>query len=120
MATMIKQGLSEKEIEFCKYFEKNLYNKTTATFDKIKTAGDIIGYKADTNCASCARNAWLELLNRYNALLSSWESFKFGPSNIPTEAIKPLQEEICTKYEESLVEDNSEKINKKIKQCLEN
>jgi hypothetical protein len=89
MAIMIKNGLSEAEINFCKYFEINLLNKHTATFDKIKAAGDLIGYKANADCPSCARSAWLELLNKYNQLAVEYNKSK-------------IEEPIYTKYESSL------------------
>jgi hypothetical protein len=79
------------ELEFMKYFENNLLHKNTASYDVIRTAADLIGYKADINCASCARNAYLELLNIYNRMLVPYEKLK-------AEEIKPI-EPIYTKYE---------------------
>ena len=66
MAQIIQ--LYKDEAGFIKYYEENLLNKTTTTFDKIRTAGDFLGRAFDVSCPTCAKNAWQELLTIYNQL----------------------------------------------------
>ena len=84
--------MQQNEIIYMTYFEKNLLNKTTATFETIRIGGDILGMKLDVSCPSCAKNAWYELLNRYNGMLVPWNLYKES-------LIKPIKP-IHTKYEE--------------------
>lgn len=87
MGTMIKMNLTLAQIEFCRYYEVNLLNKNTASFDKIKTAGEILGEKVDTSCPSCARNSWLLMLNKYNAISEAWNEFKKQEDKKPIEPV---------------------------------
>ena len=99
MAIMIQANKEGSEMQFCEFYEKNLLNKTTATFDKIKEAGAILGKSFDITCPQCAKNAWSELLSIYNSLSQSWETFKADKIKSIQKEIEPLKEDIFTKME---------------------
>lgn len=75
------------EEAFLRYYKEHLLNKTTATFDKIQTAGLYLGKTFDTSCPTCARNSWNELLSIYNQL-------EANRNIINTEVIIDIQKEI--------------------------
>ena len=106
MAFMIQANKEGSEMQFCEFYEKNLLNKTTATFDKIKEAGAILGKSFDITCPQCAKNAWSELLSIYNSLkLTQIENKKVEEVIIENKdkgiekEIEPLKEDIFTKME---------------------
>jgi len=96
---MIQANKEGSEMEFCEFYEKNLLNKTTATFDKIKEAGAILGKSFDVSCPTCAKNSWQELLSIYNSLAQTWETFKAEKVKGIEKENEPIIEEIFTKME---------------------
>jgi len=79
------------EVGFMKYYEENLLNKTTATFDKIKTAADMLGVFYNISCPSCSKQTWQELLSIYNQLEANRRTLKDNESKDIQKEVDPLK-----------------------------
>lgn len=85
--------MSDNEIKFCDYFEKEMLpNRNKITTDMVREAASFVGYKFNGNCRSCLHDSAIDLLNLYNRMKPNWELYKKS------------QNEIHTKYEETILD----------------
>ena len=71
--------MNDFEKNFCEFWEdiiikKNRYHAST---QEISNAETLLGVEhQDTTCSSCLHNAAIELNNKFNAMLDTWNLYK--------------------------------------------
>jgi len=93
--------MNENEIKFFKYFEENLFGKSSSSYELINNASKLLGRSQAATCPTCAREEYYELLNIYNSCLTKWKEYKDSlVKPVVKEVIpEPDIEIIYTKYE---------------------
>jgi len=98
MANVIKNNLTEKELEFCNYWKKNvLTNPTSVESWKLDAAAKIIGRRRTGTCPSCNHTDAVNMNNLYQQLRPSYESY-LNMKNIEKD-IRYKADELVDKFE---------------------
>ncbi len=86
--------MNNNEIKFMIFFEDNLLNKKSSSYDIIKQGMELIGRTDVINCPSCAKNAYYELLNKYGQLTNAWNQYKNSLEEVKVKDDKVVEEDI--------------------------
>lgn len=77
MAESIRKPLTENELKFLELWEtKVLTHKYNINVADIDEAAKLIGFHKQGNCASCNRNAAIDLNNKYNQMKSAYVNYQ--------------------------------------------